>query len=158
MPAFRVSALTLSFACVEIPRLPGAGWEEERGVRNCRRQLWLHWSSRPLSGHCCSHQQPGLVFHFRSDLHQSRGQSVALKARLSSPHGVRRGRGQDIGLPWLHTRRTKNAAYCPLATFTATGWGRLSTCVLPTAQLEGTLMARLQISKSGSPDVEDLPQ
>ena len=140
MPAFRVSALTLSFACVEIPRLPGAGWGEERGVRNCRRQLWLHWSSRPLGGHCCSHQQPGLVFHSRSDLHQSRGQSVALKARLSSPHGVRRGRGQDIGLPWLHTRRTKNAAYCPLATFTATGWGCLSTCVLPTAQLEGTLM------------------
>lgn len=42
--------------------------------------------------------------------------------------------------------------------FTATGWGRLSTCVLPTAELEGTLMARLQISKSGNPDVEDLPQ
>ena len=57
-------------------------------------QRGLRWSSRPLRGHVCSHQWPGLVFHFRNDLHQSRGQSsIESKAELPSQREKRSGPG-----------------------------------------------------------------
>ena len=99
----------------------------------------------------------GLVEIISEMISTKAGANLASKARPSSPHSARRGLGQDICLPWLHTR-TRNAAYCLLAAFAATVWGHPSRCVLAAAPLEGTLVMRLQISKSGSPDVEDLPQ
>ena len=75
----------LSPSPAEIPRLPGAGWEEERGARNSRRELWLHWSSRPLGGHCCFHQQPGLVFSFQKQSPPKQGPICSTESKAEFP-------------------------------------------------------------------------
>lgn len=43
----------------------------------------------------CSHQQPGIVFHFRSILHRGTAQSVALRARSSPSDGMRKGKSRS---------------------------------------------------------------
>ena len=71
------------------------GGRDEWEVRNSRRQLCPRWSSLPLRWHFCSHQQLGILLNCRSFLHQGRAQSIALKARSSCSHKVRKGKGRS---------------------------------------------------------------